>query len=83
MIPQSLSLFSEDVCIFIHVTVTVYISGSLSGFSSLFKNNRSMVQLNGTFCQELVPYDFPFVVLHKMSIISSHLWCILGGSVWI
>ena len=71
--PQSLSVFSEDVCISIHVTITVFISGSLSGSSSLFENNRSMVQLNGTFCQELVPFDFPFVVLHKMSIISFHL----------
>ena len=44
---------------------------------------RVILQLNGTFCQELVPYDFPLVVLHKISIIAFHLWCMLGGSVWI
>ena len=75
-----MSVFSKDVCTSIHVTVTVFASASLSSSGSLFVNNRSMVQLNETFCQELVPYDFPVVVLHKMSIISWHLWCILGGS---
>ena len=35
------------------------------------------------FCENLVPYDFPLVVLHTKSIISLHLWWMLGGSVWI
>ena len=37
----------------------------------------------GSFCWELVPYDFPLVVLHIIVMISFHLWCMLGGSVWI
>ena len=32
------------------------------------------------FHWELVPYDFPLVVLRTISIISFHLWCMLGGS---
>ena len=33
-----------------------------------------MLELNGTFYQEYtVPYDFPLVVLHAISIISFHL----------
>ena len=39
------------------------------------------LQLNGTFCQELVPYDFLLVVMHIISLISFHLWCMLGGRV--
>ena len=38
-------------------------------------------QLNGTFRWELLPNDFLLVVLQTISIISFHLWCILGGSV--
>ena len=41
-----------------------------------------MLYLNGIVRQELVPYDLPLVVPHTESIISFHLWCILGGSVW-
>jgi hypothetical protein len=41
------------------------------------------LQLNDTFCQELVHYDFLVVVMHIISLISFHLWCMLGGSVWI
>ena len=33
------------------------------------------------FCGNMVPYDFPLVVLHTKSIISLHLWWMLGGSV--
>ena len=40
-----------------------------------------ILQFNGTFYLELVPYDFPLVVLHTISITSFHLWCMLGGSV--
>ena len=35
----------------------------------------------GLFGWELVPHDFSLVVLHTVSIISFHLWCMLGGSV--
>ena len=37
---------------------------------------------NGTFWQELVPFDFSLVVLHTTSIVSIQLWCMLRG-VWI
>ena len=40
-------------------------------------------QLNGPYCHEFVPYDFSVVVLHPILIISFHLWCMLGGIVWI
>lgn len=36
---------------------------------------------NGTFCGELVAYDFPLIVLDLKSISSIHLWCMLRGSV--
>ena len=34
--------------------------------------NRVILWLNGTLCRELVPYGFPLVVLHTISIISFH-----------
>ena len=46
-----------------------------------YLDNRIILYLNGTFHQELVLYDIPLVVLHTISIISFHFWCILGGSV--
>ena len=45
--------------------------------------NRIILQLNGTFCQALVPYNFPLVVLHTISAMFFHVWCMLWGSVWI
>ena len=33
------------------------------------------------FSLEFIPYDFPWMVLHTISIISFHLWCMLGSSV--
>lgn len=38
------------------------------------------VILNGTFCWELAPHDFPVVGLHIISIAHLHLF-VLGGSV--
>jgi hypothetical protein len=35
-------------------------------------------QLNGTFCQEFIPYDFPLVGFHT---ISFYFWCMLHCSV--
>jgi hypothetical protein len=46
--------------------------------SKLF--NSSFLSSQWDFHWELVPYDFPLVVLHTISIISFHLWCMLGGS---
>ena len=37
-------------------------------------------QLNRTLHPELVPYDSPLVVLHTISIVSFHLWCMFGGT---
>lgn len=34
-------------------------------------------QLNGTLCWVLVPYDFPLFVLHTISKIDFHLWCMI------
>ena len=36
-------------------------------------------QLNGTLCQGLVPYIFPLVDLHTISVVSFHK-CMLEGS---
>jgi hypothetical protein len=44
-------------------------------------SNRVVLSLNGTFCEELVPYNFLLVELHTILIVSFHLWCILGGIV--
>ena len=45
---------------------------------------RDILQFNGTCWRELVPYSFPSVDLHTISIISFYLWRIMcGGSVWI
>jgi hypothetical protein len=44
-------------------------------------NNRVFLHFNGTFCRELVPYDFLLIVLDTIPIITFHLWCMLGGSV--
>ena len=41
---------------------------------------RVILKLNGTFCQELVPYNFPLAVLYTKLKISLHLWCMLRGS---
>ena len=41
--------------------------------------NRVIHQLNWDSHQESVPYDFPLVVSHTISIIYLHLWCMLGG----
>ena len=46
-----------------------------------YLDNRIILYLNGTFCQELVLCDIPLVVLHTISIISFHFWCILVGIV--
>jgi hypothetical protein len=43
-----------------------------------YLDNRIILYLNGTFCQELVLCGIPLVVLHTISIISFHFWCILG-----
>ena len=43
----------------------------------------NIFQLNGTFCWELVPYDFYWLFCLQNHYFLSHLWCILGGSVWI
>ena len=40
---------------------------------------NSFKKSDGTFCRELVPYGSPFVVLHTMSIMFFHLWCMLRG----
>ena len=32
---------------------------------------------------DLVPYDFQLVAFHTKSIISFHMWCMLGDSGWI
>ena len=37
----------------------------------------------GIFIGSCVPYDFPSVFLHTLSIISFHLWWMLGFGVWI
>lgn len=50
-------------------------------FSHFVKVNRVIFELKGTFCQELIPYDFPLFVLHTKAIIYFYIWCILGGSV--
>ena len=34
------------------------------------------------FLWELVGYEFPLAVMHTISIFFVHLWCMLGGSVW-
>ena len=39
------------------------------------------LKLYGIFCWELVSNNFSLVVLHTMSIISLHLWCMHGESV--
>ena len=41
------------------------------------------LQLNGTSWRELVSFNFLLVVLHTVSIITKHLWCLLRGIVWI
>lgn len=38
---------------------------------------------NGTFHLELVPYNFPLGIAHKIPIFSFQLWRVLGGSVWL
>ena len=45
-----------------------------------FLNIRVILKFNWTFCWELDLYDSS-LVLHTKSIISFHLWCMLGGSV--
>ena len=47
----------------------------------LFECIRVILLLSGSFCQELVPYDFPLVVLDSKPIISFHLWYMFEGSV--
>ena len=42
---------------------------------------RGILLLNGTFHRELVPYDFPLVVLHRKVVICFCLWCNLGDNV--
>ena len=50
----------------------------------VFESNRVILSLNETFRWELVvPNNFPLVVLHTISIISFHSWCMLEGSVLI
>ena len=49
--------------------------------SSEITGIRVILCINGTFRQELVPHDFLLVVLHTISLISFHLWCMLGGSI--
>jgi hypothetical protein len=47
----------------------------------LFECIRVILLLSGSFGQELVPYDFPLVVLDTIPITSFHLWYMLKGSV--
>ena len=49
----------------------------------LFLTIEFIRQLNGTFRRELILYELPLVVLNTIPMISYHLWCFLGGSVWI
>ena len=50
------------------------------GVTSFLYENRVILQLSETFRWKLVPYDLPSVVLHTVTLISSHLWWMLGGS---
>ena len=43
--------------------------------------NYPLISIPWALHKELVPNDFSLVVLHTESVISFHLWCILGGSV--
>ena len=48
--------------------------------------NRSMVILKSMRLfvgSRFIPYDFPLIILHAMPFIYFHLWCMIGGSVWI
>ena len=55
----------------------------LVGISYLQKRYDSyfILQFNGTCLPDLVHSDFLLVVLHIISLISLHLWCIPNGSV--
>lgn len=48
-----------------------------SGNIVLAKEVCFILYFNGTCCTDLVHYDFLLVVLHIVSLISLHLWCIL------
>ena len=49
----------------------------MGGYSEI----RVIHHFSGTFRQELVPFVYSLVVLDTISIISIHLWCMVGGSV--
>ena len=80
----------QDVTIYLEFTpqciITLYNFKLLNVWEAQigFQNPLGVNSLNGTFPQELVPYDIPWVILHTVSIISFHLWwCMLGCSLWI
>ena len=52
----------------------------LLNFTTSSKLFRVFLLSQWDFHRELVPCDFPLVVLHTITIISFHLWCMLGGS---
>ena len=52
-------------------------------FPCILTSIRVILGFHGTFRRELVPYDFVWVALHTILLISFHLRCVLGGSVWI
>ena len=45
------------------------------------RHTSIIIQLKQTFCWQLVPYEILLVVLHTISLIYFHSWCMLGGSV--
>ena len=40
----------------------------------IIAHTRVTLELDGTFRQELVPYNKPLVVFHTISMISFHFW---------
>ena len=49
-------------------------------FTTSSKRFRVFLSSQWDFHRELVPYDIPLVVLHTISIISLHFWCMLEVS---
>lgn len=73
---------------YVHIRFVLLYKLSISLFSLqafgkfLVSKNRVILEFDRTLiCWELICQDFPLVVLNRISIVSSHLWCTLRGSI--
>ena len=66
---------------FLHASFLETHSQNLRTCYSSREQKRVFLKFIATLCRELVPHDFRVVVLHRKTLNSFHLWCMLEGSV--